>query len=86
MVPTISGWTSVSFHDEFQNLLWTWFYVEHVIMKVRLQSIDSYLMKSTTYGLLFSEKTQIFFKSSFHLEKKKIACKCFQMSQNVYFG
>jgi len=51
MVPTISGWTSVSFHDEFQNLLWTWFYVEHVIMKVRLQSIDSYLMKFTTYGL-----------------------------------
>jgi hypothetical protein len=78
MVPTISGWTSVSFHDEFQNLLWTWFYVEHVIMKVRLQSIDSYLMKSTTYGLLFGEKTQLFFKSTFHLEKKKLHANAFK--------
>jgi hypothetical protein len=63
MVPTISGWTLVSFYDELQNLLRTWFYVENVIMKARLQNIDSYLMKFTTYGLLFSGKTQIFFKS-----------------------
>jgi hypothetical protein len=42
MVLTISGWTLISFYDELQNLLRTWVYVENVIMKTRLQNIDSY--------------------------------------------
>jgi hypothetical protein len=38
-------------------------------MKARLKGFDSYLMNFITYGLLFGVKIQIFFKTSFHLEK-----------------
>lgn len=69
MVPIISGWTLVSFYAELQNLLRNWFYVENVIMKARLQNIDSYLILHTDFYLM--KKPKYFSKVHFILKKKE---------------